>query len=247
MPLDPALALERVLAEGDEWQSWRALRVGGDEVGDPPAIPSQDDEGGFIGPSGRTSPGATGEALCHLAVLGLGSSGSAAIAADWLEAARTPAQAWLDSPDEVPGDLDDPAGGRVWATASASCGLLAIGRDPGPRGTSLLRGEAGNDGGFTGGAYPTFAAAAAFWLSAGPKSEMAEWGLRWARENSGEEWGGWEHATGLTFWAAAGIPAEHPTVDLFVEALQQEANAEGWPDDLGLTLRTLELLSFFGI
>ena len=109
-----------------------------------------------------------------------------------------------------------------------------------------MRGEATRDGHFTGGAYPTFAAAAAFWLVDGPKSEMAEWALRWAREHADDGWHAWEWATGLTFWAAAGIPPEHPSIDLFVDSLQSEPPPEGWPDDLGLTLRTLELLNFLG-
>jgi hypothetical protein len=247
MSIDPSLALERVLSEGDEWQSWRALRIGGDAQGDPPAIPAQDEEGAFIGAAGGASPGATGEALCHLVLLGLSDSGEAAIAADWLESARTPAQAWLDAPQEVPGELDHPGAARVWATASATCGLLAQGRDPGERSMMLLQGEASSDGRFTGGAYTTFAAAGAFWLARGPKSEMAEWALRWARESGDDWWAGWEWATGLTFWAAAGVPPEHPTVDAFLEELRTEPDAEGWPDDLGLTLRALELLSYFGI
>ena len=79
------LALERVLAEGNEWQSWRALRLSGEDPGPPPSIPDQDHLGGFLGPAGAPSAGATGEALCHLLVLGLGSSGPAAVAADWWE------------------------------------------------------------------------------------------------------------------------------------------------------------------
>lgn len=242
MTLDPAAALERVLAGGDEWQSWRALRLSRAAPGDVPAIPYQDAEGGFVGAGGRPSPGATGEGLCHLALLGLADSGPAAIAADWLEEARTPALAWLDPPDEVPGELDDPAASRVWATAAAACGLMAVGRDPGPRAMSLLRGEADSAGRFTGGGYPTFAAAGAFWLAEGPKTEMAEWALKWAREADDDWWGPWERATALTFWAAAGIPLENATVEEFVDALREAAPATGWDDDLGLTLRSLELL-----
>jgi hypothetical protein len=245
--IDRDRALEKVLSTGDEWQSWRALRLDGDGGPEPPRIPAQDDEGGFVGPEGMASPGSTGEALCHLVVLGLGDSGPAAIAADWLESRRTPALAWLDSPLDVPGELDDPGGARVWATAAAACGLLAAGRDPGPRAAALLSGEAATDGHFTGGAYPTFAAAGVYWQSAGPKSEMAEWALRWARETQEEWWQGWEHASALTFWAAAGVPAEHPTVDAFAEALREEAPPDGWPGDAGLTLRALELFSFYGM
>ena len=243
MTIDSGASLERALDEGDEWQSWRALRLSGDDPGALPAPPAQDDEGAFVGPGERPSPGATGEALCHLVILGLGDSGPAAIAADWLEAARTPAQAWLDAPDEVPGELDSYGGGRVWATASASAGLLAVGRDPGPRAMDLLRGEADTEGRFTGGAYPTFAAAAAYWLAEGPKTEMAEWALRWAREWEAEWWGPWERATALTFWSAAGVPMEHPTVDGFLDGLREDAPPTGWPD-LGLTLRALELIAF---
>lgn len=246
MTLDAGSALERVLTHGDEWQSWRALRLSGEAPGDPPAIPYQDDEGGFIGPGGRPSPGATGEALCHLAVLGLAGSGAAAIAADWLEEARTPALAWLDSPDEVPGELDDPGASRVWATAAATCGLLAAGRDPGNRALGLLRGEADSGGRFTGGGYPTFAAAGAFWLAEGPKTEMAEWALKWAREADDDWWGPWERATALTFWTAAGIPVENATVETFAEDLRESAPERGWDDDLGLTLRTLELMAALG-
>lgn len=244
--IDRDLALERVLAEGDEWQSWRALRLSGEQPGDAPTPPAQDAEGGFIGPTGKVSPGATGEALCHLVVLGLDVSGAAAIAADWLQEARTPAEAWLDSPQDVPGELDNPAAGRVWATASAACGLLSVDRDPGHRAIDLLRGEADLEGRFTGGAYPTFAAAGAYWLKEGPKTEMAEWALRWSRENQEEWWEAWEYATALTFWAAAGIPAEHASVDAFTDELIERSPSGGFSDDLGLTLRVLELAAHFG-
>ncbi|MDQ3983289.1 MAG: hypothetical protein M3271_11480 [Actinomycetota bacterium] len=246
MTISAPAALERVLSNGDEWQSWRALRLSGEAPGDMPSIPSQDDEGAFTGPGGRASPGATGEGLCHLSLLGLADSGAAAIAADWLEQARTPALAWLDPPEEVPGELDNPAASRVWATASAACGLRAVGRDPGHRALSLLRGEADASGRFTGGGYPTFAAAGAFWLADGPKTEMAEWALKWAREAGEEWWGAWERATALTFWAAAGIPLENASVEAFLDELREEPPPRGWADDLGLTLRTLELLAGLG-
>nr|MDQ3958166.1 hypothetical protein [Actinomycetota bacterium] len=192
------------------------------------------------------SPGATGEGLCHLAILGAAGSGAAAIAADWLEESRTPARAWLDRPGEVPGELDNQAAARVWATASAACGLLAVGRDPGHRAIDLLRGEADQDGRFTGGGYPTFAAAGAYWLADGPKTEMAEWALKWARDSGEEWWGPWERATALTFWAAAGIPLENATVDAFLDELREELPPAGPDDDLGLTLRTLELIAVLG-
>lgn len=247
MTIDRELALETVLASGDEWQSWRALRLAGEAPQDVPSHPTQDGDGGLLGPGGRASPGATGEALCHLVLLGLEDSSLATRAIAWLEGARTPARAWLDPPTEVPGDLDDPAGARVWATAAASCGLLAVGRDPGARALELLRGEANVDGRFTGGAYPTFAAAGAYWLGSGERSEMAEWALRWVRDNQEEWWGPWERATALTFWAAAGIPLENLTVEDFLEGLVAPAEPEGWHDDLGLTLRTLELMHRFEV
>jgi hypothetical protein len=246
MAIDKGAALERALGEGDEWQSWRALRLGGDDAGDVPAIPWQTDDGGFIGAGGKPSPGATGEGICHLVLLELETSGAARRAVQWLESVRTPAFAWLDRPEEVPGELDTPGGARVWATASAATGLLAVGRDPGHRAVDLLRGEADQTGRFTGGAYPTFAAAAAYWMTEGPKTEMAEWALRWAREAGEDWWGGWEWATALTFWGAAGVPLEHPSVELFLDELRDEPGEEGWADDLGLTLRTLELLARFG-
>lgn len=218
----------------------------GQAPAEPPEIPYQDELGGFIGPSGQPSPGATGEALCHLKLLDLDGSGPATIAADWLLEMRTPAMAWLDRPDDVPGDLDTPGGARVWATASAACGLLAVGRDPGSRAFDLLRGEADTEGRFTGGAYPTFAAAAAYWLQAGPKTEMAEWALRWAREFDEEWWGSWERATALTFWGAAGIPAESSTVEYFLDSLIEGIAVED-EEDLGLIVRTLELIAHFGV
>ena len=230
------------MSVGDEWQSWRALRLSGEDVQDPPRPPYQADDGGFIGPSGNASPGATGEGLCHLRVIGLERSGPAVIAADWLMDNRTPAEAWLDSPDDVPGELDNPGGSRVWATAAASCGLFAVDRHPGHRAMDLLRGEADMQGRFTGGAYPTFAAAGAYWLAEGPTTEMAEWALRWARESQEDWWGPWERASALTFWLAAGIPADHPTVEEFIDALRDDAPAEGWREDLGLTLRALEVI-----
>jgi hypothetical protein len=242
VPIDLQRALEPILAGDDEWRRWRARRLRGERDEDLPPIPYQDEEGGFVGAGGRLSPGATGEALCHLVVLDARDSGAAVVAADWLLEVRTPAEAWLDAPDDVPGDLDTPGGARVWATASAVCGLLAVNQDPGPRAVDLLRGEADLEGRFTGGAYPTFAGAAAYWMSQGPKTEMAEWSLRWAREWHEGSPEPWELATALTFWAAAGIPAEHPTVELFLDHLKASAPEDGWTDDPGLTLRTLELI-----
>lgn len=246
--IDRDLALERVLATGDEWESWRALRLTGDHPGSLPTPPYQDGEGGFLGPSERrVSPGATGEALCHLVVLGQDVSGAAVIAADWLLAARTPAEAWLDAPDDVPGTATEPAAGRVWATASAACGLLAVDRDPGRRAIELLRGEADQQGRFTGGAYPTFAAAGAYWLAEGPKTEMAEWALRWAREAvEDDQWGPWELTTALIFWAAARVPSDHRTIETFAEALARSSPAGGWADSAELTLRTLEAFAYLG-
>ena len=246
MSIDREAALERVLSEGDEWQSWRALRLGGDEPGDTPRPTFQSEDGSFPGPGGGASPGATGEGLTHLRILRLEDSMWARRAIDWLGAVRTPAQAWLDRPEEVPGELDSPGGARVWATAAASCGLLSVGADPGPRAIDLLRGESDLEGRFTGGAYPTFAAAGAYWLREGAKTEMAEWALRWAREWAEDWWGPWERATALTFWGAAGIPLENTTVETFVDELRDAAGPEGFADDLGLTLRTLELLDHFG-
>jgi hypothetical protein len=239
--LDEA-ALEQLLATGDEWQSWRALRLVGDDPGPPPSIPYQDLLGGFFGAAGGASPGATGEALCHLSLIGLGESAPAAIAADWLDDARTPAGAWLDRPGEVPGVEHEPAGSRVWATASAVCGWSVAGRPREERAVALLRGESGSDGRFTGGAYPTFAAAGAFWKADGPGTETTEWALRWVRDAAEDWWGPWERATALTFWAAAGVPAEHATVDRFLDDLRRAAPTRGWGDDRGLTLRTLELV-----
>lgn len=240
MSLDFDNALERVLSEGEEWLAWRALRLMGEAPDAMPLPAEQDAEGGFRGHAGSLSPGATGEAVCHLVVIGLASSGAAAVAADWLEEARTPAGAWLDAPSDTP-EIDESAGARVWATAAASCALLSLGRDPGPRALQLLRGEADIEGRFTGGAYPTFAAAGAYWLAHGPQSEMAEWALRWTREYKEDWWGPWERVSALTFWAAARIPAEHPSVEEMLEELQADAPEAGWPE-LDLTLRSLELV-----
>lgn len=237
-------ALERILGAGDDWFAWRALRLTGEAPDGMPSIPDQDDAGGFLGPAGGVSPGATGEGLCQLALLGLVDSGPAVVAGDWLEEVRTPAQAWLDRPEEVPGLLDNPAAARVWATASAACGLLAMQRDPGARAIDLLRGEATMEGRFTGGAYPTFAAAGVYWMASGPKTEMAEWALRWAREERDESWGPWEWASALRFWGAAGVPAEHASVELFIESLKQAGSVAGF-EDLELTLLTLELVHLF--
>ena len=245
MSIDFDQALETVLSEGDEWQCWRALRLSGDSVPAIPVIPGQDGEGGFVGWDGGPSAGATGHALCLLVLLELGTSPPAVIAADWLEAHRTPAQAWLEAPEGTPGEVVVPGGGRVWATASAACALLAAGRDPGRRPLELLRGEADLQGGFTGGAYPTFAATGAFWIAEGPKTEMAEWGLRWSRESQEDWWGPWEWVTALTFWGAARVPGEHLSVELFLDELRNAAPTSGWGDDLELTLRTLELIQLF--
>ena len=244
--IDRSHALTVVMERGDEWQSWRALRLDGEAPGEMPAIPSQDGEGGFIGPSGRVSPGTTGFELCHLKMLGLEDSGAATIAADWLLEARTPAEAWLDAPDDVPGKVDDPAAGRVWASAAAAAGLLVVDRDPGPRVLMLLRGEANAEGLFTGGAYPTFAAAAAYGLAEGPQTETAEWALRWVREWQEEWWGPCEWTTALTLWGAAGIPPDHPSVEAFLDALIEPAPPEGWPDEPEFTLRALEAWAHLG-
>jgi hypothetical protein len=245
MTLDHDLALERVLEGGDEWQSWRALRLEHEAPEQAPSPTLQDAAGGFEGPSGRISPGATGEALCHFRVLQLEASPSAVIAGDWLDDVRTPAGAWLDPPSEVPGEVDESAAGRVWATASAACGLLAVGRDPGARSLELLGGEADNEGRFTGGAYPTFAAAGLFWLARGARTEMAEWALRWAREWDEEWWGPWEWVSALIFWGAAKIPTENASVEMFLERLAAAAEPEGWTEDIELSLRALEVTRHF--
>jgi hypothetical protein len=242
MVIDSDTLLDEVRTRGDEWQSWRARRIAGEDPGEVPTVPGQDALGAFAGPTGEPSPGATGARLCHLKVIGLAGSGPGVIAADWLQDARTPAEAWLDPPTQVPGELDTPAAGRVWATAAASCGLLAVGRDPGHRALDLLRGEADQEGRFTGGPYPTFAAAGAYWLATGPKTEMAEWALRWARENVAEWWGTETWLSGLTFWAAAGVPAEHATVEFFLDELRDASPA----GDLESPLATLELLGYYG-
>lgn len=243
MRTGPDRVLEWVIEKGNPWQVWRARRLRGDRSSGPPAIEGQDALGAFEGPTGGASPGATGLALCHLELLGLRASGPAVIAADWLQEVRTPAEAWLDSPDQVPGELETYAAGRVWATASAACGLLAAGRDPGHRALDLLRGEADQEGRFTGGAYPTFAAAGAYWLAAGPKTEMAEWALRWARENPQEWWGPDTWAAGLVFWGAAGISGDHATVEVFIDELRDSIDDH----DLESALLAAELTSFFGV
>lgn len=245
--IDQRAVLEWLVDAPEAWHAWRARRLLGDSQPAAPPIPYQDDLGGALGPSDQPSPGATGEFLCHLNLLGLGDDGAAVIAADWLEEMRTPALAWLDRPDDVPGDLDTPGGARVWATAAAACGLSVMGRDPGPRAFELLQGEADSDGRFTGGAYASFAAAAAYWLHAGPENEMSEWTLKWCRESDDDWWGPWEYATALTFWAAAGIPGEHPSVEWFVGELWEQAPGDGWSDDPGLTLRVLEVTSSLGV
>lgn len=233
------------LTDTNEWQSWRVHRLRGTESDAPPEIPEQDATGGFIGHSGAPAPGATGRALAHLAAIGLGGSGPAAIAGDWLLEARTPAGAWLDPPSEVPGDADSAAAGRVWATAAAACALLAVGRDPGARCLDLLRGEADQEGRLTGGVFPTCAAAGAYWMAEGPKTEMAEWALRWTRENVDGSWGPEPYVVGLTFWAAAGIPTDHPSVEFFAEELRELTPPAGWPNDSERTLSTLEVLASY--
>jgi hypothetical protein len=243
--IDFDIALESVLTNGDEWQCWRALRLSGDSLPPMPHVSGQDDDGSFSGAGGTPSAGATGEGLCLLLLLELGTTPAAVIAADWLEDRRTPAEAWLERPEDVPGEVIVTGGGRVWATASATCALLAAGRDPGRRPLDLLRGEADLQGGFTGGAYPTFAAAAAFWIAEGPKTEMSEWGLRWSRETAETWWGPWEWVTALTFWGAARVPSEHPSVDQFLDELRDAGKGSGWPEDVELTLRALEMMSFF--
>jgi hypothetical protein len=215
--------------------------------GEVPSSPLQDETGGFEGPGGRISPGATGEALCHLRLLDVADAPASVIAGDWLEEVQTPAGAWLDPPSEVPGEVNESAAGRVWATASAACGLLSVGRDPGRRALELLNSEADNEGRFTGGAYPTFAAAGLFWLARGPRTEMAEWALRWAREWDEEWWGPWEWVSALIFWAAAGIPIENASVELFLDRLTSRAEPQGWPDDIELTLRAIEVSHYFDV
>src|SRR5680860_734008 len=184
------------------------LRLSGEEPGAMPMIPRQREDGAFLDPGGTASTAATGIGLCHLSLIELQVSDAARRAGDWLEGAKTPSQAWTDTAEHVPGELTTPGGIEVWATAAATCGLLSLGRDPGPRAIDLLRGEADLEGRVTGGAYPTFAAAAAYWLAEGPTTEMAEWGLRWARENA-EEWGPEAWASALVFW---GPPAYRPTI-----------------------------------
>lgn len=244
MTIDAGLALERVLSDGNEWQSWRALRLAGDDPGPLPPPPGQDAVGGWAGPTGRLSPGATGLALCRFRLIGVEDAPAAVIGADWLDSTQTPAGAWLDAPDDVPGVIDDFGAGRVWATSSSACALLAVGRDPGTRAFELLRSEADQEGHFTGGAYPTYAAAGAYWLAEGARSETAEWALRWTREWADEWWGPQERVAALVFWAAAGVPPEHPSVEEFLDDLTGGAPAAGWTNP-ELTVSALEVIRHF--
>ena len=213
----------------------RCCRLTGDDPGDLPAPPADQTTRERSWDRASAPPrGVTGEGTVPPGdprAQGFGPGGDSRGLARGRSHSR---EAWLDAPDEVPGELDSYAGGRVRATASASAGLLAVGRDPGPRAMDLLRGEADTEGRFTGGAYPTFAAAAAYWLAEGPKTEMAEWALRWAREWEAEWWGPWERATALPSGARPGVPVEHPTMDEFLDELREDAPPTGW-SDLGLT------------
>jgi hypothetical protein len=69
--------------------------------------------------------------------------------------------------------------------------------------------------------------------------------LRWSREATETWWGPWEWVTALTFWGAARVPSEHPSVDQFVDELRAAGGGRGWPEDVELTLRTLEIMNFF--
>lgn len=131
----------------------------------------------------------------------------------------------------------------MWATATAACALTAVGKDPGPRALELLRGEGASDGGITGGALPSIAAAGAFWLADGPKSEMAEWTLRWVREDV-DEIAPEEALIAGIIWAAATIPGEHPSVEAVIDLIREEVGQAGFRD-LDDTLTGLEVLAHF--
>ncbi len=225
----------------DDWLDWRARRLETGAAGPMPDPPGRDEEGGWIGMGGRPDPGSTGEAVCHLLMLGQGGTGPAVVACDWLEEVRTPAGAWLAVMADAPPDVEGMAGPRVWATASASLALLASRRDPGDRALMLLHGESDQYGAFTGGLRVTAAAAGAFWIAKGPKSELAEWGLRWARENVAEQ-GPRELTATLISWAAAGIPADHASVVTFCDALGAELEVAGPELNAESRLRALEAM-----
>ena len=92
-------------------------------------------------------------------------------------------------------------------------------------------------GRFTGGAYPTFAAAAAYWLAEGPKTEMAEWALRWAREFQEDVVGAMGARHRADVLGGGGHPRRPPHGGRLSGRLAwTRLPGEGWPDDLGLTL-----------
>jgi hypothetical protein len=129
----------------------------------------------------------------------------------------------------------------VWATASAVCGLVACGRDPGAAAGRLLRGEVGQDGQLSGGVYPTLAGGGALWALQGEHGEEAQWALRWARE-AAEDLDPVEAADGLTYWTAAGVPPDHPSFEAVLEHLVAASPPQGFAD-LELTATVLELVA----
>ena len=147
MSIDVEAAAEQVLARGGKRQCWPTLKLSGEEPGDIPLIPLQREDGAFLEhqPEGgyRRQPR---HKFSHLRLIELQASDSARRAGDWLEGAKTPSQAWTDTAEHVPGQLTTPGGIEVWATTAAACGLLSLGRDPGPRAIDLLRGEADLEG-----------------------------------------------------------------------------------------------------
>ena len=242
MALNLTPAIHEIAAAGSEWQRYRARRLLGQATGAAPEPDGQTEDGAFAGPAGGPSPGATGLELCHLEMLGLMAAAAAKLAVTWLEAIRTPAGLWEDEPSETPGELDTPRAGQVWATASAACGLLAAGRDPGPRALDELRGLVDTEGYVMGGAYTTAAAAGVWWLADGPGNEIAETSLDWAARHA-DGWGIYEVLAALTFWAGAGIPRDHPAVRRSLSQVRA-LDPVSW-DDPEPVLRAAETVAYF--
>jgi hypothetical protein len=48
----------------------------------------------------------------------------------------------------------------------------------------------------------------------------------------------------LTFWGAARIPVEHPSVELFVDLVLEKTSAT---TELETSLRAVELVDYFGV
>lgn len=259
------LAVEHILASGNPFERWRALRLSGARTGKEPPVgwaPIQNTNGGFRRPhstSAVSCTGATSAMLLTMVFLGLENTPEAHRALSYIWGSQQPDGRWAETVD---GDSDPPPPWfrpgvvevDLWETANIVATLAAMGLGDDPRvkkGIEWAERHARADGGFPGYIHTTYGMASVqYRLGA---MDPAEQHLRYS--GAFLETGPDVHDLnwGLKLFYIGAIPSEHPVVRSYLDALVRTQGSDGlWPtiytgSETTFTLEALEVLKAYGI